>query len=452
MKKSKSAEAGSSESVSILFEIKAFFTTVRTTVFLLFAIACGAILGTIIPQGETLDRIAISGNAFLYRLALIFDVNNVFRSWWFTVLLTLLTMNILGCLFQRLPLIFQDLRGRDPRTSFKLHFRSSLAIQELKDKLILVGKTIMGLAPRVSEIQGRTNYSWDSGRVYLIGFPLIHIGIIVILLGSMIGAFWGFKGHTMISEGDSSDKFSLIPSNETRKTPFTITVDSFKLVKYPTGEPKEFRSDVRLSQDGKDVVSGSILVNHPLTYQGISLFQSDYRVIGVKNIKLSFKTKDGLSSEKVFDPRQEIDIPGTDVKLKTLSLDPGTMAQGTGIQVNIAGKTDKPELISIYQKDKKPLDVDGVEIRFLGFTPLYATGLQIGYDPGVRIVWLGCSMLVLGFILTLFTNLQKLSIQISASPTGTDITISGRSRKLRKEFRQKVESAFLGISDLNRQN
>ena len=64
MKKSKPSRRWFSESVSILFEIKAFFTTVRTTVFLLFAIACGAILGTIIPQGETLDRIAISGNAF----------------------------------------------------------------------------------------------------------------------------------------------------------------------------------------------------------------------------------------------------------------------------------------------------------------------------------------------------------------------------------------------------
>ncbi len=452
MKKSKSTETGSSESVSILFEIKAFFTSVRTTVFLLFAIAFGAILGTIIPQGETLDRIAISGNPFLYRLALIFDINNVFRSWWFTVLLTLLTLNILGCLFRRLPLIFQDWRSSDPKSSFKLHFKSVLGSQELKDKLMSVGQTIMGSSPKVSEAPDQTHYSWDRQKIYLLGFPLIHVGIIVILLGSMVGAYWGFKGHVMIAEGDSTNKFSLIPSNETRKTPFTIIVDSFKLVKYPTGEPKEFRSDVRLSQNGKDVVSGSILVNHPLTYEGISLFQSDYRVVGIKNIKLSFKTKDGSSSEKVFDPHQEIDIPGADAKLKTLSLDPGTMAQGTGIQLNIIGNTDKPKLISIYQKDQKPLDINGVQIRFLGFTPLYATGLQIGYDPGVRVVWLGCSMLVFGFILTLFTNLQKLSIELNSSKTGTNVTISGRSRKLRKEFRQKVEGQFLGISELEKQN
>ncbi len=452
MKKSKSKETGSSESVSILFEIKTFFTAVRTTVFLLFAIALGAILGTVIPQGEALERIAISGAPFLYRLALIFDINNVFRSWWFTFLLGLLTLNILGCLFQRVPLIFQDLRGSNPKTTFKLHFRSSLAIRELKDKLVAVGQAIMGSAPKVSETKKRADYSWDKHRIYLFGFPLIHIGIIVILSGSMVGAFWGFKGHAMIPEGDSTNKFSLIPSGETRTLPFTITVDDFKLVAYPTGEPKEFRSNVRLAQNGKDIQTGSILVNHPLTFEGISLFQSDYRVLGVKNVKLSFKTKDGADSEKVVDPRQDIDIPGTDAKLKTRSLDPGTITQGPGIQVNIIGKTDQPELVSIYQKDKNPVDVDGVEIRFLGFAPLYATGLQIGYDPGVRIVWLGCSMLVLGFILTLFTNLRKLSIELTTSATGTDVIVSGRSRKLRKEFRQTVEGAFLGISDLNRQN
>ena len=450
MKKSKTMETGSSESVSILFQIKAFFTSVRTTVFLLFTIALGAILGTVVPQGEPLEHIAMSGNTFLYRLALILDINNIFRSWWFTTLLGLLTLNILGCLFQRVPAIWQDLRGRNPKTAFKLHFRSSLTIAQLKDRLVPVGQEIMRAAPVISETRDTQHYSWVKGRIYLIGFPLIHIGIIVILLGSVIGAFWGYKGHMMIAEGDSSNKFALIPSGETRTLPFTITVDGFKLVKYPTGEPKEFRSNVRLTQDGKDMLTGSILVNHPLTYEGISLFQADYKVLGVKDVKLSFKTKEGEDLVKVADPRHDIDIPGTDVKLKTLSLDPGTIAQGPGIQVSIPGKSDKQQLVSIYQKDKKPLNIDSVEIRFLGFTPLYATGLQIGYDPGVRIVWLGCTMLVLGFILTLFTNLQKLSIELDGSSKGTDVAISGRSRKLRKEFRQKVEGALAGITELRR--
>jgi cytochrome c biogenesis protein len=452
MKKPTSPEIGSTESVSILPEIKTFFTSVKTTIFLLFAIAVGSILGTIIPQGEALDRIAISGNPFLYRLALILDLNNIFRSWWFTTLLGLITLNLLGCLFRRIPVIMEDWNGKNQKSLFKLRFISSRGISELKDSIASIGKSVMRVAPRVTETSDKATFSWDKHKIYLLGFPLIHIGIIVILLGSLVGAFWGYKGHALIKEGDATDKFSLISTGTTRTLPFKIMVDAFTLTTYPTGEPKEFRSNVRLLQDGKEVAVGSILVNHPLTFEGISLFQSDYRVLGVKNIRLSFKTKDGQNSENVFDPNLEIDIPASNSKIKTRSLDPGSMAKGSGIQISVPGTTDQPSLFSIYQKDAQPLNVDGVEIRFLGFTPLYATGLQIGYDPGVYIVWLGCSMLVLGFALTLFTNLRRLSIELTASEKGTQVIASGRSRKLRREFREAVKSRLAENVDLSQQN
>ncbi len=450
MKKPKSPETGLSESVSILFEVKGFFTSVRTTLFLLFSVAVGAILGTIIPQGESLDRIAISGHPFLYKLAVILDLNNVFRSWWFTALLALLTLNIVGCLLQKIPIILNDWRGKTSKVNFQFHYRSSTASKDLYDTLVNAGRSVMRGDPVKKEADGKLFLSWDKHKIYLLGFPMIHIGIIVILLGSVIGAYWGFKGHVLIREGETTDKFSYTSSNLTGTLPFSITVDDFKLEKYSTGEPREFRSNVRLSQDGKEVLKGSILVNHPLTLEGISLFQSDYRVLGVKDVKLQFKTKDGQVLEKVANPREDIDIPGTDVKLKTRSLDPGTLAQGPGIQVNVVGKSDPPPLFDIYQKDKKPLDVDGVEIRFQGFTPLYATGLQIGYDPGVRIVWLGCSMLIIGFILSLFTNLRRIAVEMTSSVDGTLVLVQGRSRKLRREFRQSVEHEFSKISDLKK--
>jgi cytochrome c biogenesis protein len=452
MSKPKFSETASSESVSILFEIKFFFTSVRTTIFLLFAIAIGAIFGTVIPQGESLDRIAIFGNPFLFRLAVIMDLNNVFRSWWFVTLLSLLTLNIFGCLFQRIPLLLKEYRGDNTKMSFLFHFSSSLGAAELTDQLLNFGRAVMGSSAQVTESSGMIKYKWNRQKVHLLGFPFIHVGIIVILLGGLIGSLWGFKGHTLISEGESSHKFTLVPSEETRNLPFSITVDNFTLLKYPTGEPREFRSDIRLSKDGKDIKTGSIRVNHPLTYEGISLFQADYRVLGVKSVKLSFKSRDGELEERIVDPHRQIEVPGSQTKLKIMSLNPGTIAKGPGIQVNVIRESQEPEPLSIYEKDAKPLDVDGTEIRFLGFTPLYATGLQIGYDPGVLVVWLGCSLLVLGFILTLFTNLQRLSVEIKSSKGATGVVVSGRSRKLRREFRERVEQELAKLADLKPQD
>ena len=452
MSKPKSSETGSSESVSILFEIKFFFTSVRTTIFLLFAIAIGAILGTVIPQGESLDRIAIFGNPFLFRLAVIIDLNNVFRSWWFVSLLSLLTLNIFGCLFQRIPLLLKEYHSENTKMSFLLRFSSPLGTSELKDQLLNFGRSIMGSSAEIAESSGTVTCKWNKQKIHLLGFPLIHVGIIVILLGGLLGGLWGYKGHALIREGDTSDKFTLIPTQETQTLPFSITVDDFTLLKYPTGEPKEFRSDVRLSQNGKDIQSGSIRVNHPLTYEGISLFQADYRVIGVKTVKLSFKLSDGALEEKSVDPRKQIDIPGSQSKPKIRSLDPGTVANGPGIQVSVVGQTREPESSSMYEKDTRPMAVDGTEIRFIGFTPMYATGLQIGYDPGVYVVWLGCSLLVLGFILTLFTNLQRLLIEIKAHEGTSIVVVSGRSRKLRREFRDSIERGLARLAELKRQN
>ncbi len=448
MSKPKFSETASSESVSILFEIKFFFTSVRTTIFLLFAIAVGAIFGTVIPQGESLDRIAIFGNPFLFRLAVIMDLNNVFRSWWFVTLLSLLTLNIFGCLFQRIPLLLKEYQGNNTKMSFLFSFSSSLGAAELSDQLLNFGRAVMGSRAKVTESSGMIKYKWIRQKFHLLGFPFIHVGIIVILLGGLIGSLWGFKGHTLISEGETSHKFTLVPSEETQNLPFSITVDNFTLLKYPTGEPKEFRSDIRLSKDGKDIKTGSIRVNHPLTYEGISLFQADYRVIGVRSVKLSFKSRDGEPEEKIVDPHRQIEVPGSQTKLKIMSLNPGTIAKGSGIQVNVVGESQEPKSLSIYEKDTKPLDVDGTEIRFLGFTPLYATGLQIGYDPGVLVVWLGCSLLVLGFILTLFTNLQRLTVEIKPSKGATGVVVSGRSRKLRREFRERVEQELARLTDL----
>jgi cytochrome c biogenesis protein len=169
-------------------------------------------------------------------------------------------------------------------------------------------------------------------------------------------------------------------------------------------------------------------------------------------VKLSFKLSDGALEEKSVDPRQQIDIPGSQSKLKIRSLDPGTVAKGPGIQVSVVGQTREPESSSMYEKDTRPMAVDGTEIRFIGFTPMYATGLQIGYDPGVYVVWLGCSLLVLGFILTLFTNLQRLLIEIKAHEGTSIVVVSGRSRKLRREFRESIELGLARLAELKRQN
>jgi cytochrome c biogenesis protein len=435
------SKTGGSDSLkkdSVFADIKSFFTSVRTTITLLFLLAATSIIGTVIPQGAP-EQLSQAGSSFYYRLALILDLHNVYRSWWFILLLMLLSLNLLGCLLRRLYAIPSEWKGTSRKTAFSFTVSDPRSPENLKGILISGMKGILG-APTVGANERTSlNLEWRKHRIYLLGFPFIHLAIIVILLGGLIGLFYGMKGHILIKEGEIGSEFTVTPSGAKRTLPFQIAVDSFTMTRYPTGEPKEFRSDVRLLEDGREVVKDSIRVNHPLTFRGISLYQSDYRALGVKEVKLRVVEASGKAEDVLIRPHSKIQIPGSNRQIQLLTLDPGATKEGPWVEISAESLGTEVQKIKLFRNDKVPVKLGDVEIGFLDYVPLYATGLQIGYDPGSAVVWVGCIMLIAGFILTLFTNQRGLMIQMKRIKDGTEVKVSGSSRRLRREFRETVE-------------
>lgn len=436
-------QADSAQSDTVASQILSLFTSVRTTIGLLFCLAAASIVGTVIPQEVPAEQIRHAAS-FAYRLILILDLNNVYRSWWFLLLMMLLGTNLLGCLFKRLPGIPIEWKADPHRTSFSFSLVDSRSPEATKNVVIADLQKLLGASPHVKETTDALSLVWVKHRVHLLGFPLIHTGIIVILLGGLVGLFYGMKGHVQIKEGDADGQFKTIPGGAIKTLPFSIAVDQFTLTRYPTGEPKEFKSDVRLLQDGKEVRKGSIVVNHPMTFQGISLYQSDYRVSGVKEVKLKAEDAEGKESELTIRPQSPTEIPGSLFKLDLLSLDPGATRKGPGVEAKVQGPGEESRTIALYKKDADPVTVGAIKLRFLDYAPLYSTGLQVGYDPGTPLVWGGSLILVLGFLLTLFTNHRAVFVELQPTSGGTKIKISGRSKRMRREFRESLEQRIRG--------
>jgi cytochrome c biogenesis protein len=424
---------------SVFADIASFFTSVRTTITLLFLLAAASILGTVLPQSASPDQISGVSSPLYFRLAVILDLYNVYRSWWFISLLILLSLNLLGCLLRRLPAIPAEWTGRSAKNAFNFAISDPRTQRELRDIITSACRPVMGGSPRILQEKEGLTISWTRHRVYLLGFPFLHAAIIVILLGGLVGLMYGIRGHVLIKEGEAGGEFELTTGG-TRPLPFQIAVDKFTLNHYPTGEPKEFRSDVRLLEGGKEVLAGSIRVNHPLTFKGISMYQSDYRVVGLKDVRLSAVDSAGKQSEFDMQPKASKQIPGSDYKVQLLSFDPGTTKRGAGVEVAVTGPGEQNRMLSLYSKDTGPVRVGEMQLRFLNYAPQYATGLQIGYDPGAVLVWLGCGFLILGFSLVLFTNHRRLTVKIRPKDKGSRVEISGRSRSLRREFREDIDA------------
>ncbi len=388
----------------IFSEIASFFTSVKTTIGLLFLLASASVLGTVIPQDLSPELLQQTASSLSHRLMIILDLHSVYRSWWFILLLTLLALNLLGCLLKRLPAIPAEWKHDYRKSSFSFTITDRRPVQELQTLLSTRLRALMHCSQRTIQTESGQALLWIRDRVQLLGFPLMHVSIILILLGGLIGLFYGVKGHVQIKEGDSANRFRAAPSGETRVLPFTISVDKFALTRYPSGEPKEFRSDVRLLVSDKEVFKGSIVVNHPVTFEGVSLYQADYRLAGVKEVRLIAVDSGGNESKIIVRPHEETPLPGTPYRLHVLSVDPGTTRQGPGAEIKAESTDQGPKVIRLFTRDAQPAELGDVKIRFDSYSPLYATGLQVGYDPGTPLVWTGCISLVLGFLLTLFTN------------------------------------------------
>ncbi|MGO9570302.1 MAG: cytochrome c biogenesis protein ResB, partial [Desulfomonilaceae bacterium] len=222
---SKSGGSDSSQRDSIFAEIKSFFTSVKTTIALLFLLATTSIIGTVIPQG-TPEQLSAAGPSFYYRLAVILDLHNVYRSWWFILLLIFLSLNLLGCLLRRLSAIPSEWKGTSRKTSFSFTVSDPRQPEEVKAVVIAAMRDTLGVPTKVAGEKSTLTLEWLKHRIYLLGFPFIHLAIIVVLLGGVIGLFYGVKGHILIKEGEIGSEFTVTPSDVKRSLPFQIAVDN----------------------------------------------------------------------------------------------------------------------------------------------------------------------------------------------------------------------------------
>ncbi len=208
------ADTGFKKQASLASELITFFTSVRTTIVVLCILAAASIFGTLIPQNVDLDQFRRVASPFYYRLVMILDLHNMYRSWWFILLLLVLAANLLGCLLQRLPRIPGEWREAPKKGSIRFTFSDARRISEVQAILIPALSKLIGSSPSVTEDGESVSVKWVKHRFFLLAFPLIHTAIIAILLGGVIGLFYGMRGNIRIQEGETGREFVLFPSGK----------------------------------------------------------------------------------------------------------------------------------------------------------------------------------------------------------------------------------------------
>ena len=434
-----------------------FFRSLKLTITLLILLASLSIIGTLITQNATrveyLQRYGIG----LYEVLNFFNLFDMYHSWWFSAILLLLVINLITCSVQRLPGIFSQIS----HGSGELEDRMLNAIPYV-EKIQVPNPTnreenIQSSLKRWFRNWGRietertvTLFS-EKGKFSRLGVPITHLSILIILTGGIVGSVYGFKGHVEILKGETVDRIFLGARDEEIPKPldFSVRCDDFKVTYYdPPGKEKhvkEYTSFLTILKNGKEVLKKAVQVNHPLHYKGLAFYQANYGTIHDFTLGVQWRNKKEKATFKVPEGAT-VTVPNSNGLIRILQYAPQIHNFGEGVQVVLFEPNQEPRtfwLLKAFPKFDEQRKDDFI-LSFEGDSPREYTGLSVTKDPGVWVVWIGCGLMIFGFIVSFFFSHQRVWVRIPKS-SGGEIVLAGSANKNRVGFEKTFGELVEGV-------
>ena len=410
----------------------------QLAIVLFLAIALLSITGTVIEQGESLqfyqsnypDDPALFGfltAGVIMRLGL----DHVYSTWWFIALLLLFGSSLAACTFNRQIPALKAARNwqfyHQPRQFQKLALSAELDRGSSETLIPLLQQQ----GYRIFQDQGAI-YA-RKGIVGRIGPIIVHLGILIVLLGGIWGAFTGFLAQEMIPSGETfqvSNIFSAgrFASGSIPKD-WQVKVNRFWIDYTAKGEIDQFYSDLSVvNNQGEEMKRETIYVNKPLRYDGVTFYQTNWGIAAVK-VQLNNSPIFQLPMAQLNTPNQGR-IWGTWIPTKP-DLSEGVSLvtrdlQGTLLVYGVDGK-----LLNAIRPGLS-LEINGVTLKVLELVG--STGLQIKADPGVPIVYTGFALLMAGVVMSYVSHAQIWALQ-----EGDRFYLGGRTNRALVKFAQDFE-------------
>lgn len=263
-------------------------TSVRFAVLQIITLAVAGLIGTLLsqigsfalrdPAGYAAEMAAIHARYdpnvgpgavdLLERLGFL----RVFAAPWFIGLLVLLVISIVVGTLDRTPRLWRGVSRvivRQPDAFFDLRLseRASFRPGSLSaDDVMAALRMRRFKVRRISADDGSVEWlNGDRFQYFRMATLLTHLGLILFLLGGAVTAALGFETVVFVGEGQTAPVQPV-------GTPHNLLVKniSFQAPQRPDGSFVDFRTDLGVYRDGRQVARKTITVNDPLEVDGSS--------------------------------------------------------------------------------------------------------------------------------------------------------------------------------------
>lgn len=410
---------------------QSFFKSIadlRFAIGILLVIACSSIIGTVIEQDQSIETYKLNyplTNPVLgflsWDLILKLGFDHVYKTWWFISFIFIFGTSLLTCTFlQQVPSLKIARRCQFFRTTQQFRrLKISKSISHLNLNQLL--STIKD--NQYSIFQQKNILYCYKGLIGRIAPLVVHFSMILILLGSVVGALGGFKAQEVVPKTETfhiqnilgNGQLTLIPKTSARVNDFWITYNKQKTI-------NQFYSHISiLNSEGNEIKQETIFVNSPAKYNGVTYYQTDWNLVGLrlkdKNQKL---IQYPLSS--VLKDRDKI-------WLSWIPTD-STLNNGVTLLIN-----NLQGYCSVYNKFGE--FVGNVELNesmnlnsVLTLVDIISsTGLQIKSDPGIPIIYAGFAFLMISTLISYITYSQIWIVKDQ-----TEVYIGGNTTRATFDF------------------
>ncbi|MDH4405441.1 MAG: cytochrome c biogenesis protein ResB [Cyanobium sp. D14.bin.5] len=409
-----------------LLRLVGWISDLRVAIMLLLVIAVTSGVGTAIPQREPADLYhrlydpqpwlgLLNGDGVLA-----LQLDHVYSSGWFLGLLAWLALALLLCSWRRQwPALQAALRWIDystPRQLSKLSVAETLSTNTPKASL----DQLAGLLQRQGwQIQRHDDrLAARKGLLGRVGPLLVHAGMVVLMLGAAWGALGGQRAEQYLAPGRSLELMDSRGSSQ-----LTLALDHFSIQRDPAGRPEQFTSQLRILEGdgsgGSLLKKAEISVNHPLRFQGVTLYQADW---ALATISLQLGKSPLLELPLQSFPQLGEQIWGIVLPTRPDGSEPVLLSLGSEQgPVEIYG-ADGISLARLAPGGAA-VEVKGLPIRVESVLP--ASGILLKRDPGVPLVYAGFAIALAGGGLSLLATRQLWAIAEQPAGQAGQLHVAG---------------------------
>ncbi|WP_223591601.1 cytochrome c biogenesis protein ResB [Neobacillus bataviensis] len=297
-----SARRSQTYNKTIIDKIWNFFSSVKVGVWLIIITLIASSLGTILPQEMYIDQppevYYEEEYGWFGKLYYQLGFNDLYGSWWYLLLIAMIGISLVICSLDRVVPLYKALKAqRVTRHEGFLKRQRVFGVNTHvdNDDFTVIKKHLKEKRYQVREENG--NILAEKGRFSRWGPYVNHVGLIIFLFGGMLrfvpGMYvnenlWVREGETALVP-ETGEKLYL-RNNQFILQHYDKNKDkTFKKAIEEAGEVvKNYQSNVILYNRVGENIPGEkpklekikdykVRVNHPLTYEGYSIFQASFR-------------------------------------------------------------------------------------------------------------------------------------------------------------------------------